>query len=71
VERVVLRRIAIFAGHFTLEAALAVAKEEGVDQREIVGALGNLVNKSLIMVWTGSREPLYRLLDTTRAYALE
>jgi predicted ATPase len=33
--------------------------------------LGNLVNKSLIGVWTSSRGPLYRLLDTTRAYTLE
>ena len=48
VERVVLRRVAIFIGHFTLEAALAVAEEGGIDRSEIAGALGNLVNKSLI-----------------------
>ena len=71
VERALLRRVAIFAGHFTLEAALAVAEEEGIDESEIEGALGNLVNKSLIAVWTSSRGPFYRLLDTTRAYALE
>ena len=70
-ERVLLRRVAIFVGHFTLEAALAVAEEVGIDQSEIAGALGNLVNKSLIGVWTNSRGPFYRLLDTTRAYALE
>jgi predicted ATPase/DNA-binding winged helix-turn-helix (wHTH) protein len=71
VERVLLRRVAIFVGHFTLEAALAVVEEVGIDESEITGALGNLVNKSLIGVWTGSRGPFYRLLDTTRAYALE
>jgi predicted ATPase/DNA-binding winged helix-turn-helix (wHTH) protein len=71
IERVLLRRVAIFVGHFTLEAALAVAEEAGVDQSEIAGALGNLVDKSLIGVWTGSQGPCYRLLDTTRAYALE
>ena len=71
VERVLLRRVAIFVGHFTLEAALAVAEEGGIDESEIAGALGNLVNKSLIGVWPSSRGPLYRLLDTTRAYALE
>src|SRR5712671_2976439 len=71
IERVVLRRVAIFVGHFTLEAALAVAEEVGIDESEISGALGNLVNKSLIGVWTSSRGPCYRLLDTTRAYALE
>jgi predicted ATPase len=71
IERVLLRRVAIFVGHFTLEAALAVAEEVGVGGSEISGALGNLVNKSLIGVWTSSRGPFYRLLDTTRAYALE
>jgi predicted ATPase/DNA-binding winged helix-turn-helix (wHTH) protein len=71
IERVLLRRVAIFVGHFTLEAALAVAEEVGRDGSEISGALGNLVNKSLIGVWTSSRGPCYRLLDTTRAYALE
>ncbi len=71
VERVLLRRVAIFVGHFTLEAALAVAEEAGIDGSEIAEALGNLVNKSLIGVWTGSRGPCYQLLDTTRAYALE
>jgi predicted ATPase/DNA-binding winged helix-turn-helix (wHTH) protein len=71
IERVLLRRVAIFVGHFTLEAARAVAEEVGIDESEISGALGNLVNKSLIGVWTSSRGPVYRLLDTTRAYALE
>src|SRR5713226_5531582 len=70
-ERVLLRRVAIFVGHFTLEAAVAVAEQVGIDGSEITDALGNLVNKSLIGVWTSSRGPFYRLLDTTRAYALE
>jgi predicted ATPase/DNA-binding winged helix-turn-helix (wHTH) protein len=71
IERVVLRRVAIFVGQFTLEAALAVAEEAGIDESEITGALGNLVDKSLIGVRTSSEGPRYRLLDTTRAYALE
>src|ERR1700730_13660358 len=71
IERVLLRRVAIFVGYFTPEAALAVAEEAGIDESEISAALGNLVNKSLIGVWTSSRGPCYRLLDTTRAYALE
>jgi predicted ATPase/DNA-binding winged helix-turn-helix (wHTH) protein len=71
IERAVLRRVAIFVGQFTLEAALAVAAEVAIDESDISGALDNLVNKSLIGVWTGSRGPRYRLLDTTRAYALD
>jgi predicted ATPase/DNA-binding winged helix-turn-helix (wHTH) protein len=71
VERVVLRRVAIFVGNFTLEAALAVAEGVETGGSEIVSALANLVNKSLIGLWSSSRGPCYRLLDTTRAYALE
>src|SRR6202521_3461735 len=71
VERAVLRRVAIFLGHFTLEAALAVGKDEEIGQSEIEGAVENLVNKSLMGVRTSSRGTLYRLLDTTRCYALE
>src|SRR5216683_1127506 len=71
IERVLLRRVAIFVGQFTLEAALAVAEEAGIGESEIASALDNLVNKSLIEIWAGSRRPCYRLLDTTRAYALE
>jgi len=71
IERVLLRRVAIFVGKFTPEAALAVAEEAGIDESEIAGALRNLVDKSLIGVWSSSQGPCYRLLDTTRAYALE
>jgi predicted ATPase/DNA-binding winged helix-turn-helix (wHTH) protein len=71
VERVVLRRVAIFIGHFTLEAALAVGEEGEIGRSEIEGAVENLVNKSLMGVRTSSRGALYRLLDTTRCYALE
>jgi predicted ATPase/DNA-binding winged helix-turn-helix (wHTH) protein len=71
VERVVLRRVAIFIGDFTLEAALAVGKGDEIGQSEIEGTVENLVNKSLMGVRISSRGTLYRLLDTTRSYALE
>jgi predicted ATPase/DNA-binding winged helix-turn-helix (wHTH) protein len=71
VERIVLRRIAILVGWFTLEAALAVAEEQGIDQSDIVNAVGGLVDKSLIGSATDHQGISYRLLDTTRTYALE
>jgi len=71
VERVVLRRVAVFIGHFSLEAAFAVAEQGGIYRSEIEGAVENLVNKSLIVAWPSYRGMLYRLLDTTRSYALE
>jgi predicted ATPase/DNA-binding winged helix-turn-helix (wHTH) protein len=70
-ERIVLRRVAFFIGHFTVEAALAVAEEEGIGQSDVADAMRSLVDKSLIGVRIDSRGTSYRLLDTTRSYALE
>ncbi len=61
IERVVLRRLAIFIGHFSLEAAFAVAEQGGIYRSEIEGAVENLVNKSLIVAWPSYRGVLYRL----------
>jgi predicted ATPase/DNA-binding winged helix-turn-helix (wHTH) protein len=71
VERVVLRRAAIFTGPFTPEAAFAIGDEGANDPSVIKGAIENLVNKSLMVAWPGYPGMLYRLLDTTRSYALE
>jgi predicted ATPase/DNA-binding winged helix-turn-helix (wHTH) protein len=71
VERIVLRRVAIFTGPFTPEAALAMGDEGANDPSVIKGAVENLVNKSLMVAWPGYQGMHYRLLDTTRSYALE
>jgi predicted ATPase/DNA-binding winged helix-turn-helix (wHTH) protein len=71
VERVVLRRVAIFVGRFTLKAVLIVAAEEEIGRSEVADAVGSLVEKSLIGNRFGYQEISYRLLDTTRSYALE
>jgi predicted ATPase/DNA-binding winged helix-turn-helix (wHTH) protein len=70
-ERIVLRRIAPFAGHFTLEGARYVAGEFGAGTGEIFDAIAGLVEKSLIATRIDEAREKYRLLDTTRAYALE
>ena len=70
-ERIVLRRIAPFVGHFTLEGARYVAGELGAGTGEICDAIAGLVEKSLIATRIDEAQPQYRLLDTTRAYALE
>jgi predicted ATPase/DNA-binding winged helix-turn-helix (wHTH) protein len=70
-ERMVLRRLAIFAGGFTLEAASAVAASAEISAAEVVECIANLVAKSLIAAEVGGTIPCYRLLRTTRAYALE
>jgi predicted ATPase/DNA-binding winged helix-turn-helix (wHTH) protein len=70
-ERIVLRRIAPFVGHFTLEGARYVAGELGIGTGEIFDAIAGLVEKSLIATRIDETQAPYRLLDTTRAYALE
>jgi len=70
-ERIVLRRIAPFVGHFTLEGARYVAGEIGAGTGEIFDAIAGLVEKSLIAIQIDETQEQYRLLDTTRAYALE
>ena len=69
-ERAVLRRLAVFVGFFTLEAAQAVAAADAVEAAQVVEALGRLVAKSLVSASAGTAATRYRLLDTTRAYAL-
>ena len=70
-ERVILRRLAVFAGAFTLESASAVAADTGIAVREVIDGVENLVTKSLISADVSGSVVQYRLLDTTRAYALQ
>ena len=70
-ERVVLRRLAVFAGAFTLESASAVARGTGIAAPEVVQGVANLVEKSLVSADVSGAVAQYRLLDTTRAYALQ
>jgi predicted ATPase/DNA-binding winged helix-turn-helix (wHTH) protein len=70
-ERIVLRRIASFVGYFTLEGAQYVAGELGISAGSIFDAIAGLVEKSLIATQIDETPARYRLLDTTRAYALE
>jgi predicted ATPase len=65
-EQTVLRRLAVFAGSFTIDAAEAVAADDLIDITEVVASL---VSKSLLSADVRTATGLYRLLDTTRAYA--
>jgi predicted ATPase/DNA-binding winged helix-turn-helix (wHTH) protein len=67
-ERRVFRRLAVFAGGFTLEMAGAAAGDRAADAWEVIDALGELVDRSLVDV-DGMETPRYHLLETARAYA--
>ncbi len=68
-EQTILRRLSIFVGQFTLEAAHAVAGEAEGQTQAITNAIASLVDKSLIQISSANGAAYYRLLDTTRAYA--
>jgi len=69
-ERAVFRRAGVFAGTFTMEAAQQVLGDGQIDPWEVLEDLGALVDKSLVIAEL-SEPPRYRLLESTRAYALE
>jgi predicted ATPase/DNA-binding winged helix-turn-helix (wHTH) protein len=71
VERVVLRRLSIFAGSFTLEAAVEITASAELASLDVINAVANLVAKSLVIADAGDTIARYRLFETTRAYALE
>ncbi len=70
-EKKVLHRLAAFAGSFTLQAAEAVAGDEGLPSGQILDHLATLIRKSMISVVPGSQPQRHRLLETTRAFLVE
>ncbi|GAC1627218.1 MAG: winged helix-turn-helix domain-containing protein [Nevskia sp.] len=70
-ERVVFRRLGIFVGSFALDAAQAVAVDGAISPECVVDAVSHLVAKSLISADLSGSRARYRLLETTRAYALD
>ena len=69
-ERTALRRLSVFAGSFTLEAAQAVATDDPVVSFDIADVVASLVSKSLLNADVTTAIGHYRLLDITKAYAL-
>ena len=70
-ERVVFRRLSIFDGEFSLEAANIVAAGGEVAAAEVVDHVASLARKSLVTADVFGKKPAYRLLETTRWYAQE
>ncbi len=71
-ERMLFRRLAVFAGGFELEAAESVCAGGDLDVLGIADVLARLVEKSLVTAdETSSRERRYRLVETVRLYARE
>ncbi|MEX3940539.1 winged helix-turn-helix domain-containing protein [Paraburkholderia sp. BR10937] len=69
VERLVLRRLGVFAGAFSLDAAMTAAADEEPQAARVSAALASLVEKSWVTVEQDGDHVRYRLLETTRHYA--
>lgn len=70
-EATLFRRLVVFAGGWSLEAAETVCSGDGIQSEQILGLMSQLVNKSLVIaenVWGKSR---YHVLETIRQYARE
>ena len=70
-EQILFRRLSVFAGGFTLDAAESVCAGEGLERDAVLDLLSHLVDKSLVRMREESGEARYRLLETIRQYGRE
>ena len=68
-EKLVLSRLSIFSGGFTFEAAVAIVADDQIDEARVSDCVWELRSKSLITAY--GHDSRLRLLDTTRAFALQ
>ena len=64
-----VRRLAVFAGRFTLAAAESVAADDAVPEASVLGLLGSLVDQSLVQMDELEGVARFRLLETVRQFA--
>jgi predicted ATPase/DNA-binding SARP family transcriptional activator/DNA-binding CsgD family transcriptional regulator len=72
-ERVLFKRLSVFAGGWTLEAAEEVCSGEGIEQGDVLEVLSGLVDKSLVVAEAteGNGALRYRMLEPIRQYGQE
>ncbi|HYU36510.1 MAG TPA: protein kinase [Gemmatimonadales bacterium] len=70
-EQILFRRLAVFAGGFTIDAVETVAQGGGIAAKDVLDLLSGLVDKSLVLLETDALEARYRMLETIRQFARE
>jgi predicted ATPase len=68
-EQTLFRRLSIFVGGWTLEAAEAVANFDG--SLDVLQGISSLIGKSLVRLLRSGRTPRYGMLETIREFAAE
>ncbi|MFG3289234.1 ATP-binding protein [Streptomyces sp. NPDC048179] len=70
-ERLLWRRLSVFAGGFGLEAAETVCAGDGIARAEVLDLLDRLVAQSVVLPAEAEGLPRYRLLESLRLYGRE
>jgi predicted ATPase len=70
-EKILFRRLSVFSGGWTLEAAETVCAGDGVDTGHVLGLLAGLVDKSLVLAEEREGQQRYRFMVTLLEYALK
>jgi predicted ATPase/transcriptional regulator with XRE-family HTH domain len=70
-EKALFRRLPLFSGGFTMEAAEVVGAADGLEAEDVLDLLGLLVEQSLVLAETPAGRMRYRMLEPVRQYALE
>jgi len=70
-ERTLFRRLAVFAGGWTIEAAEQVCGDGPAGAAQVLEVMAHLMDKSLVSQENGTGLPRYRYLETIRQYANE
>jgi non-specific serine/threonine protein kinase len=68
-EQAMLRRVAVFAGGWTLKKAEDICSGEGIEPTAVIDLLSSLVDKNLMLVDERDGTTRYRMLETVRQYA--
>jgi predicted ATPase/DNA-binding CsgD family transcriptional regulator len=69
--RILWRRLSVFVGSFSIEAAEAVCAGDGLEREQILDLIGSLVDRSILTMAPGGRTGRYRFLETMRLYGAE
>jgi len=70
-EQALLRRLSVFMGGWTLEAAEVICSGDGIEMWAVLDLLSRLVDKSLVGFEEQDGQARYRLLETVRQYGLD